>query len=341
MNSTKIASLTRANRLSNVSGHWLRLCIAVLVLTCPAIYAGPDAEFDIVYGHGDITVNGEIKSRPLLMDAYYPSDPVANVETGLPAVVYVHGGAFHRGGRRKPPYELGAAIHSSPEDWAAFLTRKGYAVFVIEYRLAPENPSVEFSPGEAGTVHDLRSVIAEADMLAFSRARSALGMPALPYTDDGLQLFFDAYMAAVEDATTAVNYLIANSTELGIDPTRLAMGGHSAGGAITLSVGLGMKAPLKAIFPLSPANTIFTTEHLASKSSHPPTLISFAQYDEPALLRMAPVVVNQLQQLEVQYELRWVPGYMHFYPFNSPTLGDDGVTKALGNAVTDWLNRYL
>ena len=319
--------------------YWL--FILAFLLTHRPCYAAPSEVYDIVYGYGDINIDGEVKSRPLLMDAYYPSSTQADIFADLPAVIYVHGGAFHRGGRRNPPYELGAAIHSSPEDWANFLTSKGFAVFVIEYRLAPEQPFVAFSPGEAGTVQDLRSVIAEADMIAFSRARSALGMPALAYTTDSLQLFFDSYMAAVADAQTAVDYLVANGTALGIDPNRLAMGGHSAGGGIALSVGLGTEAPLKAIFPLSPPSSLFTYEHLASKSNQPPVLISFAQYDEPALLRMAPAVIEQLQRLGVSHQLRWVPGHMHFYPFNSPTLGDDGVTKALGNAVADWLERYL
>lgn len=341
MTSMKTALAHGANRQTTMPFYWGWLFITALALTHWPSHAAPTEVLDIVYGHGDISVNGEVKSRPLRMDAYYPSGTQADTIVGLPAVIYVHGGAFHRGGRRNPPYELGAAIHSSPEDWANFLTSKGFAVFVIEYRLAPEQPFVAFSPGEAGTVQDLRSVIAEADMIAFSRARSALGMPALAYTTDSLQLFFDSYMAAVADAQTAVDYLVANGTALGIDPNRLAMGGHSAGGGIALSVGLGTEAPLKAIFPLSPPSSLFTYEHLASKSTQPPILISFAQYDEPALLRMAPAVIEQLQRLGVSHQLRWVPGHMHFYPFNSPTLGDDGVTKALGNAVADWLERYL
>ena len=314
------------------------------ILFCSAAWAEPPVGkvvYDIAYGEGLITVNSQLKSRTLMMDAYYPSSATDGYEEPLPAVIYVHGGAFHRGGRRKPPYQLGATIHSSPEDWATFLAGHGFAVFVIEYRLAPEQPIPAHRPGEQGTVGDMKALVTEEDMLAFSRARLALGLEPLDYSDASLLLFFNAYMAAVVDAVKAVNYLVDNHAALGIDPERIAMGGHSAGGGITLSAGLGTDIPLKAIFPMSPPLTPFDETYLRGRSIHPPTLLTFAQYDEPALLRTAPKVVGQLKDLNVDYLMQWVPGYMHFYPYNTPTLGDDGQRRALGLRVVDWLDQYL
>jgi acetyl esterase/lipase len=98
---------------------------------------GYSLEIDVVYGKGKITKDGTARERDLLMDVYLPSDPSLNVEN-KPAVVLVHGGAFHRGGLRQPNYREDGAVHSVMQDWARLLAPLGYACFVIEYRLIPE-----------------------------------------------------------------------------------------------------------------------------------------------------------------------------------------------------------
>lgn len=42
-----------------------------------------------------------------------------------------------------------------------------------------------------------------------------------------------SYPAAIDDVVTALDWVVANAGELGIDPTRLAVGGDSAGGNLT------------------------------------------------------------------------------------------------------------
>lgn len=163
---------------------------------------GYDLEAEVVYGQGSIAQDGDAHMRDLMMDVYSPTEAGAGP---WPAVIYIHGGASHRGGRRNPPYTLGGAIHSSPEDWARFLADNGYKVFIIEYRLAPENPVTEYVRGEDNTVSDMRTVISEDMMAGFSRGRAGLGLGPLGYTDADLDLIWNAYMSGVEDAALALD----------------------------------------------------------------------------------------------------------------------------------------
>lgn len=68
---------------------------------------GYRAELDVVYGQAIIAPDGVEVERDLRMDVYYPdeenadfSSAVYQPSTARPAVIYIHGGAHHRGGRR-------------------------------------------------------------------------------------------------------------------------------------------------------------------------------------------------------------------------------------------------
>jgi acetyl esterase/lipase len=74
------------------------------------------------------TVDGD-----LLLDVYLPT--VDRRGAAVPAVVVVHGGAWRRGWRSMTPR------------WNAWLTRQGYAVFDIDYRLEPP-PTWQKAPGD-------------------------------------------------------------------------------------------------------------------------------------------------------------------------------------------------
>ena len=299
---------------------------------------GYKLELDVVYGQGKIAPDGKEQMRDLKMDVYSPTEAGSGP---WPAVVYVHGGAWHRGGRRHPPYKLGGAVHSSPEDWARLLSANGYKVFVIEYRLAPQNPLSRFVPGKDHTVTDIRSVVREDLMEGFARARAGLGLPALEYNDEAMDLVWNAYMSGVEDASLALDYIVAHAAELNIDPRRIAMGGHSAGAGITSSVGLGLASPLKAIFPLSSPDILFDKAFVAGRTDLPAVLLHYSQYDDPPLMVIAPIMVELLRKADTEFTLGWMPGYMHFYPHNAVSLADDGTRMSLGDRVMGFLDKQL
>jgi len=299
---------------------------------------GYSLQLDIVYGQGRIAPQGAEMMRDLKMDVYTPT---AAGDGPWPAVVYVHGGAWHRGGPRNPPYKLGGAVHSTPEDWARLLAAAGYKVFVIEYRLAPQNPITRFVPGEEHTVTDIRSVVREDLMDGFARARAGLGLPMLEYNDEAMSLAWNAYMSGVEDAALALDYIVKHAGELNIDPKRIGMGGHSAGAGITASVGLGMTAPLKAIFPLSSPDILFDKDYVARRTDLPAVLLHFSQYDDAPLLVTGPGLVTMLRKADTEFTLGWMPGYMHFYPHNGVSLADDGTRMSLGDRVIAFLDKHL
>ena len=299
---------------------------------------GYKLQLDVIYGQGRIAPKGTEMMRDLKMDVYTPT---AAGEGPWPAVVYVHGGAWHRGGPRNPPYKLGGAVHSTPEDWARLLATNGYKVFVIGYRLAPENPITRFVPGKEHTVTDIRSVVKEDLMEGFARARAGLGLPMLEYNDAALNLIWNAYMSGVEDAALALDYIVQHAGELNIDPQRIGMGGHSAGAGITSSVGLGLKSPLKAIFPLSSPDILFDKDYVTRRTDLPAVLLHFSQYDDAPLMVIAPGMVKMLRKTNTEFTLGWMPGYMHFYPHNAVSLADDGTRMSLGDRVISFLDKHL
>lgn len=298
---------------------------------------GSKLQPDVIYGQGRIAPQGIEVMRDLKMDVYTPT---AAGDGPWPAVVYVHGGAWHRGGRKNPPYKLGGAVHSTPEDWARLLAASGYKVFVIEYRLAPQNPITRFVSGKEHTT-DIRSIIKEEAMEGFSRARAGLGLSKLEYNDEHLDLIWNAYMSSIEDAALALEYIVNHAGELKIDPQRIGMGGHSAGAGITSSVGLGLKSPLKAIFPLSSPDILFDKGYVTKRADLPAVLLHFSQYDDEPLMDMAPGIVTMLRKADADFTLAWMPGYMHFYPHNAVSLADDGTRMSLGDRVISFLDKHL
>lgn len=309
---------------------------------------GIKAEFDVVYGVGSVATNGIPGERDLLMDVYSPSaDNVdATRETSatpgpFPAVIYVHGGAHHRGGRRLDPFRLEAAVHSRPEDYARLLAPLGYVVFVIEYRLATENPEPAHKPGEVGLLANVDAYITPEVFEATKRARGAMGLPQLQDSPEDRLFLWKAGLAGAEDARKALDFVIANAGQFNVDPDRIAMGGHSAGGGITLNVGLGMQAPLAAIFPLSGPDILYDPAPLIASGDFPPTLLMYSQFDEHTQLGDLPDIISLLRAGGADYTLAWVPGFAHFYPHQAVSLGDDGTRASVGDRIVSFLDRHL
>ena len=95
----------------------LFLAAAFLVLPAGAADARKPAADGLVYGEGD--------GQKLTMDYYAPAGPGAH-----PIAIVIHGGGYQRGDSK-----------SGSEAYCAdFLAPAGYAVFSINYRLAPKYP---------------------------------------------------------------------------------------------------------------------------------------------------------------------------------------------------------
>ena len=297
---------------------------------------GYEVETDVVFGNGRVIVDGRETERDLMLDVYTPSD--SQDDAARPAVILVHGGAFHRGGRRQAPFREAGAVHSRMEDYARLLTPLGYVCFVIEYRLALELPQTEMQPGTAHLL-PLDAVVESSALARTNHARQEMGLPAL--ADDERIVLWDAAMAGAEDTAKAVAYVRAHADQYGIDPTKIAVGGHSAGGGNAMNVAIGLNVPVAAAFPLSPPASMFDLAEVMKHHEPPPILMAISQNDVALTLETAPETIATMRAAGADAEFIWVPGFAHFYPTGAITLGDDGRRMSLGERVIEFLDKHL
>ena len=332
-----------------LSALFTKACIAVTVFASSALAEGEfgyEVELDVPYGKGVISSDGALVERDLLLDVYTPSPnnadytaSISHTDTLKPAVILIHGGGFQRGGRRQAPYTEFDAIHDRMEDYAHLLTPLGYVVFVIEYRLAPELPEPEMAL-DADWVVTIEEDLTDAGMRRVNFARGSLGLGPLE-GEEGKVVVWKTILSAAEDLEKAVNFVRSSSERFGIDPERIALGGHSAGAATVINAAHGLDAPVTAIFPLSPPLSAIDLSKTVTTADETPTLHVISQYDEPAVLEKAPGFTSAMRNAGADYELVWIPGFPHFYPHNTPSLGDDGTRQALSARLIDFLDRHL
>jgi acetyl esterase/lipase len=123
-------------------------------------------------------------------------EPAGDTEAQRPLIVWIHGGGFAAGSRE------------TLADVATAYARLGYVTASIDYRLDPGN--------QCQGVQDETVPPDEAEA---ERARCGR-----------------AIQAAQDDSAAAIAWLRGQAGELGIDPTRLAVGGFSAGAVTAVNL---------------------------------------------------------------------------------------------------------
>ncbi len=129
--------------------------------------------------------------------------PTGDVATSRPLLVWIHGGAFLNGNRGQMAAESRA------------YAQLGYVTASISYRLDPGNHCLQVQLG----LYSGAELITE-------RARCE-----------------KAILGARDDAAMAIAWLRANAATYGIDPTRIAVGGSSAGAITAIHVGQTLNTP--------------------------------------------------------------------------------------------------
>lgn len=262
----------------------------------------------IIYGQGDVTIDGSVQPRDLWMDAYLP---VSEETTPSKAIFMTFGGAYHRG-HPHHPYLMEGAQTTSMKQYCETFVRQGYACFTIDYRVVPELP-VPTRQGYSENMLDMSPVPTMQGQVNI--VRSIMGLPPLDFTKHSdLEIVENTVLAAAEDLRTAVQYVKANADVYNIDPLKIVLGGFSAGSVTSLNVGHGMQEPVAGIMMLGTAEIGFdikkTVTHGADVS---PVLMFQGQYDLPATFVGTPKLLAHYEKVGVDYSYSWVPGASHFY----------------------------
>lgn len=243
-----------ARRVGTLNRHVRRLVLAVAVVVVAA--CSTTGTPSTASGEPSSIVSDEIDGRYRRMvfdDVEVRADIVYDTETGMaldlrtpagddatgrPLIVWIHGGWF-RGGNRDIP----AAI---AEDF----TRMGYVTASISYRLDPDNLCESVIKGR---------VTPEEYPQAARNCSSAVDI-------------------AFVDAQRSIRWLREHADDYGIDPTRIAVAGLSAGGITAIHVGIMSTGPsdeVNAVVSIS--GCAFRTDEI--DAGDPPTLLIASGFD--------------------------------------------------------------
>ncbi|MEX2015209.1 MAG: alpha/beta hydrolase fold domain-containing protein [Candidatus Hydrogenedentales bacterium] len=148
-----------------------------------------------------------------------------------------------------------------------------------------------------------------------------------------------ATFAAVEDAANAVGWMRDNAASLGIDTSRIAIGGASAGAITALFVGyseLGADASVDAVVSLM--GGLYGSESLIDAND--PALISIHGEDDGVVpFSLAQDVATAAVAAGIPFEFYPLTGVGHTVPAVLDTWMEDGVT--LNVKIRDFLYTHL
>jgi acetyl esterase/lipase len=148
--------------------------------------------------------------------------------------------------------------------------------------------------------------------------------------------------AQIEDALAAVDWVLAHLAEIGGDPKRVYVGGHSAGGHLSAFAGLDprFRGKLKGVIPMSGVYDLtqmaaFPSDKVDASPMHriaagaPPFLITYCQNDYPTLPAQARTFHAALQKAGIASELVYVPGKNHITEIADIWRDDDPTARAV------------
>jgi acetyl esterase/lipase/formylglycine-generating enzyme required for sulfatase activity len=166
---------------------------------------GVNVTQNVQYG---TNVDGGGNPVVLDLDVYQPTG--AGLPATLPGIVLMHGGSFVDGNK------------SNMATTAFNFASRGYVAVSINYRKLDLLPP---PPGASPAIYPERNPDWLPGALAFWGVTQ--------------QQYADTIAAAVGDQAMAANWLAANSPTYNIDPSKIAIGGYSAGAVSSLMLGAG------------------------------------------------------------------------------------------------------
>jgi len=290
---------------------------------------GYELHADIAYGQATVErrPGATPKLRELRLDLHLPvgAPPAA----GWPVLVLAFGGAFHRGSRQDDSFGAAPNRNDSMAWYCREFARRGYAACSIDYRLVPEEPEPGDTPVVADASHIPRSRV--------DQVRQIMGLP--PASDEQLRLGVEA---ASDDMAMAVRYVKANAARWSLDPSRLAVGGFSAGARTALNVALGEKEPVAAVLSLSGyMHETDLRRHLDAGPPFPAILLISAEHDLDYVAAAAPAMARYMTSRGLHCEHVQVPRATHFYPSAAAAVHHTLGPMTVLQAMAGFLERML
>lgn len=292
---------------------------------------------DVKYGEGKVSLDGEAAMKDLTMDVYYPK---AESSEPRPAIILTYGGSFHRGNPRSSYTGFGGQT-TSMSQYAMRYAAEGFVVFTINYRVAPDNPIVENYSGYTEDDIDVSIFTNPAAVAQTNVIRQQMGID--PLTDENAEsVLKSSVLAAGEDLRTALLHIKDQSNVYNINPDKIALGGFSAGGVVSINVAYGMQEDVAAVFTNSGFMAgIKVANKMATSDSNPPIMMFMSDNDYPVVSLLMQPFIQVLKANDVEYHFNWVPGFGHFYPGGAVTLGDQGDKMPLVERTLEFLQEKL
>jgi dienelactone hydrolase len=279
---------------------------------------------DVTYGVGGVGYNAEKgaeRYRDLKLDIYRPR---AITDQPRPALIMAFGGAFHRGSKGAEVFE-GENPNTAVSEYCREFARRGYVCFSIDYRLMQEDPDPGVTPFLLPGQPQSR------DRIDF--VRNIMGLP--PSTP---QMMADTVEAATDDMSKAVSFVRSRSQDLGVDISRIAIGGFSAGATIALNSAFAERTPVAAVVALSGRIAGATMQtYLTPGVRAPAALLCFGEHDLPVMLGGIEEMREHMTTVGIANQFATIPGANHFYLRTATVARPDGSVTDVETLMAEFL----
>ena len=280
---------------------------------------------DIVFGHARIGYNkgrGPMQDMALKLDAYLPAVPAAHTPTPGPGArprrCFPSGIEGKRRLLRWHRHQHGHRRVLPP------LCSARLASFSV-IRLAQMDPEPSREP-----------VLTQPDQVPMSRVsvlRAEMGLPPIEPLD-----MASIMEAAFDDVGEAIRFVKAHSSDYAIDPTRIVVGGFSAGGRCASYAAYGKRVGVVGVFSISaPLVPVDATAYLERGHDLPPLLMISGERDLDYVCTFVPDIERQFRAAGRQVEWALVPGATHFYSAETRTRDGRTVFEVIRDSIDTWV----
>lgn len=281
---------------------------------------------DIDYGDGTIDSTTSPVVTDLYLDLFEPTG--AGVPALKPGIVFAHGGAWIVGSKDSSTFESspGSSDFNTPmHEYAAEFAKRGYVCVSIDYRKILDDPDGTGLLSTGG-----------ADVSALVTSVQGLISGSVTVPDDQVRRAFEAGAA---DTKKAIDWMVANAATYGIDPSRIAVGGYSAGAYNSIWAAYAADAPVSAVFSNS-GGIGSSNEFFIDDPSDPPIVMFHGDVDSVIAVSNIQGVHARLETIGVPHQYFEMAGENHYY-LRSRSITESSVKLAPGSSLEENLSVFM